>query len=115
MRPLVARGAADVAQDLALEDSLPLGHRGVVQIPIEAVVAATVVDEDRGEIGAEGTGEAHAAGGDGAHRRARRSGDADPVPGQAGVVGAGGGAEAVENPPVDRPVELTQVGGGNGG
>src|SRR5437588_11261846 len=44
MRPLVARPAAHVADDLPLEDPPARGHRRVAQVSVEGVLAAPVID-----------------------------------------------------------------------
>src|SRR2546422_6200524 len=115
MRSLVARLPPDVADHLALEDPLTLRHARVVQVAVEGVVAAAVVEQDRCEVGAERSGEAHGAGRDRPDRRAHRRRDADAVPRDAGVVRARGGPELVEDAPVHRPVELSEIGRGDGG
>src|SRR5207245_24552 len=63
------------------------------------------------EGAADRAGEADAAGVDRAHGCAGRRRDPDAVPGDAGVVRAGRGAELVQDLAVHRPVELAQVGG----
>src|SRR5207249_4164677 len=113
--PLVARPAAYMAEDLPSDDPLSVGHRGVAQVAIKAVVAAPVIDQHGGEVGAEGSGEAHGAARDGADGRAGRRRDADAVPRDARVVRACRGAELVHDAPLHGPVELTQVRGGDGG
>src|SRR6266576_4537061 len=113
--PLVARPTAHMAQGLTLDDPLPMGHRRVTQVAVEAVVAAAVIDQHGSEVGAERSREAHGAAGDGADRRAGRRGDADTVPRDAGVVRARRGAELIHDAPLHGPVELTQVCGGDGG
>src|SRR5205807_2541375 len=70
-RPLIARPATHVADELPLEDALPRGHRRVAQISVERVVTAPVIDQHRGEVRAERAGQAHGAGGDLPHRRPR--------------------------------------------
>src|SRR4029077_9901925 len=64
--------------------------------------------------------EAHRAAGDRADGRAGRRRDADAMPRDARVVGAGGGAELVHDAALHGPVQLAQVrrgdrGGGRGG
>src|SRR6266853_986185 len=112
---LVARPAAHVAHDLSLDYALPLGHGGIAQVAVKAVVATPVVDQYRSEVGAERPREAHGAARDGADGRAGRGRDADPVPRDARLVRARRGTELVHDPPLHGPVELAQVRGGDGG
>src|SRR5437660_9338370 len=81
VRAVVARLAAHVADHLPLEDALAFHHRrGVAQIPVEAVIAASVVELHRGEVCPERPGEAYDAARDGAHWRPLRRRDPDAVP-----------------------------------
>src|SRR2546430_15993705 len=111
VRAAVARLAAHVPDDLALEHALAFRYGGVAQIAVEAVVAAPVVEQHRGEVCPERTRETHGAAGGGAHRRPERRGESDAVPGDPRGVRAHGSAEPVNDLAVDRPVQLAQVGG----
>src|SRR5207244_214686 len=111
VRPLIARRAPNVSDDLTAGDPLALGDDGVAEVAVERVVAPAVVQQDGREVGAERAGEADAARGHRAHGRAGRRRDPDAVPRNAGLVGAGRRAELVEDLAVHRPVELAQVGG----
>src|SRR3989449_10996421 len=89
VRPLIARCAADVSDDLTPGDPLAFGDDGVAEVAVERVVAPAVVQQDRREVGAERAGEADAAPGHRAHGRAGRRRDPDAAPRNAGLVGAG--------------------------
>src|SRR5438067_13449501 len=93
-----------VADDLPLEDALAFRHRGVVEIPVEAVVAAPVVEQHRGEVRPEPPGETYGAARDGAYGGPLWRGDADAVPRDPRVARTGGGAELVDDLAVDGPV-----------
>src|SRR6266702_4512982 len=115
MRPLIARPPADVPEGLAADHALTLRHGRVAQVPVEAVVAASMVDQHRREVGPERAGQAHGAGGHGPHRRPRGGRDADAVPRNARLVRARAGAEPIQQPSVNRPVELADIRGGDRG
>src|SRR5437667_295930 len=112
---LIARPAPDMAEDLPFGDSLPFGDCRVIQVAVEAVIAAAVIDQNGFEVGAEGSRKAHEAARDAADGGAGRRRDSDAVPRQAGVVRACGGAELVHDASLHGPVELAQVRGGDGG
>src|SRR5216117_2152458 len=103
--------AASVAPGYALA----FGHRRVVEVGVEGVVAAAVVHDHRRQIGAHVADQRHGARGDGPDGRAGRRADADPVPGDARVAGTRRGTELVEQPAVHRPVELAEARGRDGG
>src|SRR5439155_1557763 len=112
---LIARPAPHMAEDLPFGDALPFGDCRVIQVAVEAVIAAAVIDQNGFEVGAEGSRKAHGAARDAADGGAGRRRDSDAVPRQAGVVRACGGAELVHDAPLHGPVELAQVRGGDGG
>src|SRR2546427_5813670 len=111
VRALVARLTADVSDQLAANDAVALPDARVVQVGVERVVAPAMVDQHRGEIEAERSGEAHRARGDRPHRRADGRLDADAVPRNTGVIGARRGPKGIDDGAFDRPVETAEIGG----
>src|SRR5204862_6199235 len=111
VRTLISRFAADVPDDLTANDVLALPHGGVIQIGIEGVIAAAVIEQHRREVEAEWTGQAHRARRDRVYRRAHGRFDPDSVTGDARVVRACRRAEGIGDRTFDRPGGPTERGG----
>src|SRR5206468_7945036 len=109
----VARLAADVADQLSPSNPIALVDGRIIQVGVEGVVTAAVIDQHRRQVEAERTREADGTGRDRADRRTDRRLDADPVAWDARVVGSGRRAEGIDDrpSPIDRPVETAKVGG----
>src|SRR5207245_2499555 len=89
--------------------AFPLGHRRVVEVGVEGVIAPAVVDDHRRQVRAHVADQRHGPRGDGVDGRAGGRADADAVPGDARIAGTRGGTELVEQAAVHGPVELAQA------
>src|SRR5439155_12401280 len=111
VRAFVARCAADVSDHLTAGDTVTLPHGRVVQVGVDGIVPAAVVDQHGRQIQAQRSREADGAGGDRADRRADGRLDADTVARNARVVGTGRRAEGIDDraPPFHRPIETAEI------
>src|SRR5882672_8035931 len=87
-------GPAGASHHGAALDGLALAHVRALELAVEAVVAAVVVEEHAQAVGAELRDVAGGAGRDRVHRCPFRRGDADAVPADCRVPGTGRASEA---------------------
>ncbi len=109
VRAFVARLTANVADHLPANDALALADGRIIQVGVERVVPAAVVDQHRRQVQAERSREADGARGDRAHRGADGCLDADPVPRNARVVRTGGRSEWINDQPLDGPIQAAEI------